>query len=44
MDQIAQRDGGSPVSGAIQGQAGPGFGHPAVGVPMHCRWVRLYGL
>ena len=39
----AQRGGGSPTPGNIQGQAGPGFVQPhlAVGVPVHCRGVGL---
>ena len=37
--QVAQRGGGCPVFGDIEGQAGPGSEQPdlAVGVPAHCR-------
>ena len=43
QEQIAQRAGGSPVPGGIQGQAGPSSEQPdlAVGVPVHCRGVGL---
>ena len=37
------RGGGYPILGDIQGQARPGSEQPdlAVGVPVHCRGVRL---
>ena len=39
LEQVAQRCGGSPILGDIQGQAGLGSEHPdgAVYVPVHCR-------
>jgi len=41
--QRAQRGGGYPVPGAIQGQARRGSEQPdlAVGVPVHCRGIGL---
>ena len=46
MEQVAQKDGGCPVPGDTQGQAGWGSGLPdgAVGIPIHCRGVGLDGL
>ena len=40
---FAQRGGGYPVSGGVQGQAGQGSEQPdlAVSVPVHCRGVVL---
>ena len=41
--QVAQRDGGCPIPGDIQCQAGQGSEQPdlTVGVPTHCRGVGL---
>jgi len=41
--QVAQWCGGYPFLGAIQGQAGWGYGQSdlAAGVPVHCRAVGL---
>ena len=48
LTQVAQRGGGSPIPGDIQGQAGWGSEHldltVGVQVPIHCRGVRLDGL
>ena len=43
LAQVAQRCGGCPVLGDIQGQAAWGSEHPdlTVGVPVHCRGVHL---
>ena len=43
LEQVAQKCGGSPVSGDIQGQAGPGSEQPdpTVDVPFHHRVVGL---
>jgi len=43
LEQIAQRGGGCPVPGDIQGQAGSGSEQAvlAVGAPVHCREVGL---
>ena len=43
LEQVSQRDGGCPVLGDIQDQAGPGSEQPdlAVHVPVHCRKVGL---
>jgi len=39
--KVSQRDGGCPIPGDIQGQAGWGSGHPdlPVGVSVQCRGV-----
>jgi len=44
--QAAQRGGGCPIPGDIQGQAGWGSEEPdlAVDVPVHCRVAELDGL
>jgi len=41
LEQVAQRNDGSPIPGDIQGQAGWGSEQPdlPVGVPVHCRGV-----
>ena len=46
LEQVAQRCGGCPMHGDIQGQAGWGSEQPdvAVGIPVHCRGVGLGGL
>jgi len=46
LEQIAQRGGGCPLLGDIQGQTGQGSEQPdlAVDVPVHCRGVGLDGL
>ena len=38
LKQVAQRSGGCPILGDIQGQAGEGSEQPdlALGVPVHC--------
>jgi len=43
LEQVAQRGGGCPTPGDIQGQAGWGSEQLdlAVGVPVHCREVGL---
>ena len=43
LEQIAQRSGGCPVPGDIQGQAGQGSEQPAlvVALPVNCREVGL---
>ena len=46
LAQVAQRGGGCPIPGDIQGQAGQGSEQPdpAVGVPVQCRAVGPDGL
>ena len=46
LEQVAQRCGGSPILGDIQGQAGWGFKQPdlVLAVPVHCRGVELHYL
>ena len=41
LAQVAQRGGGCPISGDVQGQPGAGTEQPdrAVGTPVHCRGV-----
>ena len=41
LEQVAQRDCGSPIPGSVQGQAGWGFEQPglAEGVPAHGRGI-----
>jgi len=43
LEQVAQRRGGCPIPGDIQGQVGWGSEQPdpAIGVPVHCRGVGL---
>ena len=43
LEQVAQRCGGYPIPGDIQGQAGWSCEQPALaaGVPVHCRRVGL---
>ena len=48
LEQVAQRGGGCPIHGDIQGQDGWGSEQPdlAGGVPVHCKGVgldELYG-
>ena len=46
LAQVAQRGGGYPIPGDIQGQTEWGCEQPdrAVGVPVHCRGVELNNL
>jgi len=43
LEQLAQRGGGVPIPGSIQGRVGPGSEQPdlAEDVPAHCRGVGL---
>mgnify|MGYP001857158148 CR=1 FL=1 len=46
LTQVAHRSSGCGFPGDTQGQVGRGSEHPhgAVGVPVHCRFIRLDGL